>query len=129
MKSRESRYPDDWFRVGEREHARAKLLLENGDLSGAGFNLHQAAERYLKGYLLSRGWKLRRIHDLETLLNEAAEHDAGFRSLASACLKINQYYLEERYPFTAASDLTPSEIRQSFEAVEGLIARIQKTRD
>ena len=75
MRPDESRYPADWFRVGDKELKPAQYLLEGEDTEGAGFNVQQAVEKYLKGYLLSRGWKLRRIHDLETLINEAVGHD------------------------------------------------------
>lgn len=70
MKREESRYPQDWFRVGDKELMRAQNLLNLEDLEGAGFNIQQAVEKYLKGYLLSQEWQLRRIHDLEVLLNE-----------------------------------------------------------
>lgn len=70
MKCEESRYPQDWFRVGDKELMRAQNLLNLEDLEGAGFNIQQAVEKYLKGYLLSQEWQLRRIHDLEVLLNE-----------------------------------------------------------
>ena len=127
MKRQESRYPEDWFRVGARELKRARLLLNGGDLGGAGFNAHQAVEKYLKGYLLSRGWELRRIHDLEALLNEALTHDAAFDTFRAACLKMNQYYLEERYPFTVPSELTEGEIKESLEAAEKLIQKVTES--
>lgn len=90
MRREESRYPQDWFRIGERELRRAETLLAVGDLEGAGFNIQQALEKYLKGYLLGRGWALRRIHDLETLLNEAVAFDPQLEEFREACRKITQ---------------------------------------
>lgn len=52
MRREESRYPQDWFRIGDKELKRARNLLNLGDLEGAGFNIQQAVEKYLKGYLL-----------------------------------------------------------------------------
>lgn len=71
MVPKESIYFQDWFKIGEKDLNRAKKLLEWSDLEGAGFNIQQAVEKYLKGFLLSKGWKLRRIHNLETLLDDA----------------------------------------------------------
>lgn len=85
---------------------RAHNLFRLADLEGAGFNIQQAIEKYLKGYLLAQGWKLRRIHNLETLLNEAIIYDLSFEEFRVACQKITQYYIEERYPFTVSSELT-----------------------
>ena len=75
MQPEESQYSEDWFRIGNKELDRAKNLFNLSDLGGAGFNIQQAVEKYLKGYLLSKGWKLKKIHDLEPLLNEAIPHD------------------------------------------------------
>jgi HEPN domain-containing protein len=52
----DSGYPADWFRIGERDLDRAKRLLADEDYPGAAFNLQQAVEKHLKGYLLARGW-------------------------------------------------------------------------
>jgi HEPN domain-containing protein len=125
MKPRESGYPNDWMKIGEKDIKRARRLLDMGDAEGAGFHLQQALEKYLKAYLLSRGWKLRRIHDLETLINEAVVIDASFEEYRVACRKITQYYIEERYPVAASSELTDKEVRESLAVAERLIVKIK----
>jgi len=125
MRREESRYPKDWFRIGDRELRRAQNLLRLGDLDGAGFNLQQAIEKYLKGYLLARGWELRRIHDLETLVNEAIIYDPSFEEFRAACQQITQFYIEERYPFTVSSELSEEEIKESLAITERLIGKIR----
>ena len=125
MSRQESRYPLDWFRIGDKELSRAQNLLHLGDLEGAGFNIHQAVEKYLKGYLLSKGWRLRRIHDLETLLNDVIVHAASLESYRTVCQRITDYYMEERYPFLVRSELTEDEIKVSLELAEQLIAIIK----
>ena len=126
MRREESRYPQDWFRIGDRELKRAHNLLHLGDLEGAGVNIQQAIEKYLKGYLLARGWELRRIHDLETLLNEAIVYDSSFEEFRAACQKISQYYVEERYPFTIHSELNESEITESLKSAENIFRKIRE---
>ena len=125
MRREESRYPKDWFRIGDRELRRAQNLLRLGDLDGAGFNLQQAIEKYLKGYLLAQGWELRRIHDLETLVNEAIIYDPSFEEFRAACQQITQFYIAERYPFTVSSELSEEEIKESLAITEGLIGKIR----
>ncbi len=125
MRREESRYPKDWFKIGDKELERAKNLLNLGDLEGAGFNIQQAVEKYLKGYLLSKGWELRRIHELETLLNEVVVRDPSFEPFRTACLKITDYYVEERYPFTVASNLTEDEIKESLTIAKSIIEKIK----
>ena len=81
------------------------------DLEGAGFNIQQAVEKYLKGFLLSKGWKLRRIHNLETLLDDAIIYEDSFERFSTDCQKMTYYYIEERYPLLVASDLTYEEVK------------------
>lgn len=127
MKREESHYPRDWFRIGDKELKRARNLLNLGDLQGAGVNIQQAIEKYLKGYLLSKGWQLRHIHELEVLLNEAILYDPSFEEFRTACQKITDYYMEERYPFLVSSELTEDEIRESFTIAENLIRKIKES--
>ncbi len=71
MPAKGSLYPSDQLRIAERDYARVEYLLAAHDPEAAGFYLQQALEKFLKAYLLSKGWQLQRIHDFEPLLNEA----------------------------------------------------------
>jgi len=71
MPGDESVYPADWLRIAEKDLERVRSLLDGGDGELAGFCLQQAVEKFLKAFLLSKGWKLRRVHDLNTLLDDA----------------------------------------------------------
>lgn len=51
-------------------------------------------KRGLKAYLLSKGWKLKRIHDLEELLDEAIKYNSKFEIYRKACQKVTGYYLD-----------------------------------
>jgi len=77
MPPKESYYPSDWVRIAEKDLSRVRLLLEGDDPDAAGFYLQQAVEKFLKAFLLSKGWMLERIHDLEPLLNEALRFDSS----------------------------------------------------
>lgn len=127
MQRNDSIYPHDWFRIGDKEIQRAENLLKLSDLGGAAFNIQQAVEKYLKGYLFSMGWKLRRIHELEILLNEAIQYDSSFEEFRVQCLKMTEYYFEERYPFTAMSEMTDIEVNESLSVALKLINKIQNS--
>jgi HEPN domain-containing protein len=124
MRRKESLYPKDWFRIGAKELKRAENLLKLKDLTGAGFNIHQAVEKYLKGFLLSKGWELRRIHELEVLLNEAIVYEPSFEQFRDVCLLITDFYTEERYPFINSSELSSAEIQSALEATKRMIRLI-----
>lgn len=64
MPREESHYPQDWLKVADKDWRRMGQALDDGDPEEAGFWLQQALEKFLKAYLLSKGWTLRKIHDL-----------------------------------------------------------------
>ena len=60
---------NEWFTKADEDIRAAELLLaHDGPLGIVAFLIQQAVEKYLKGYLLSTGWSLEQIHDLETLI-------------------------------------------------------------
>ena len=92
----------------------------------AAFCLQQAVEKFLKAFLLSKGWKLRRIHDLEALLDDAIGHDPSLDQFRKICQKITNYYVVERYPLSVGAGLTEEEVRASLEDAQGLIEKIRE---
>ena len=126
MPPEESHYARDWLRVAERDWRRLGQALDDGDAEEAGFWLQQAVEKYLKASLLSKGWRLRKVHDLELLVNEAAAYMPDFARYARACRKISGYYIIERYPMMDPPSLTVEEIARSRDEVLGLVESIQQ---
>ncbi len=69
-------------------------------------------EKYLKGYLIANGWKLRKIHDLESLLTDAKEFDADFESFLDLGRKLTIVYNDERYPPTQLESYVEEEFEE-----------------
>lgn len=126
MKDRESLLPKDWFHKGELDIRRAEILLRENDTEGAAFHLQQAIEKYLKGYLISKGWKLKRIHDLEDLLDYAVDYNKDFEEFRDLCQEVTEYYFEERYPFLMASELSEDEIKLKIEKAREFILKLKE---
>ena len=125
MPPKGSLYPQDWFRIAEKDFKRAQQLLKLEDPEGAGYNLQQAVEKYLKGFLLSKGWQLKRIHDLEVLLNDALKYEPTLEEFRDLCQKVTDYYLLNRYPLPTSVVLTTKQVRDSITQARKLIARFQ----
>jgi len=125
MPCEESLYPTDWLRIAEKDLGRVEHLLDVEDAEAAGFFLQQAVEKFLKAFLLSKGWELERIHDLEALLNAALVHDSSLESFRAVCQKITGFYFVERYPFIVEAGLTEDDVRESLEQVKGLIEKLR----
>jgi HEPN domain-containing protein len=99
MPGKESLYPADWLRIAEKDYKRIEHLLNVHDPEAAGFYLQQAIEKFLKAFLLSKGWQLQRIHDLEPLLNEAIKHNPSYEQYRAMLQRISGFYLIDRYPW------------------------------
>ena len=125
MPPKDSLYPQDWFRIAEKDFKRAQQLLKLEDPEGAAYNLQQAVEKYLKGFLLSKGWQLKRIHDLEVLLNDALRYEPALEEFRDLCQKTTDYYLLNRYPLPTSVSLTTKQVQNSIDQARKLIARLQ----
>ena len=125
MPHEESLYPADWVRIAEKDLRRVDRLLDKHDPELAGFCLQQAVEKFLKAFLLSKGWRLRRIHNLDALLDDAITYDASLEEFRSVCQKISAFYFVERYPFLVETGITEQDVRASFEEVTDLVKRVR----
>lgn len=61
MPRNESLYPADWLRIAEKDFVRTQHLFSIHDPEAAGFYLQQAVEKFLKAFLLTKGWQLQRL--------------------------------------------------------------------
>jgi len=128
MRREESLYPQDWFAKAQQDVRTVEILLrEEGDAEVAGFHLQQAVEKYLKGYLLSQGWELQRIHSLEALLNEAICFEPEMERFRELCEDATDFYTLERYPFFASPGITPKDVSRLLPSLRQLIEQIKET--
>jgi HEPN domain-containing protein len=86
-------------------------MLADGDADGAGLFLQQALEKFIKAYLLSRGWKLKKVHTLQSLLDEAAAHDGALMPFRDLCECVSSFYFAERYPTLGGDGLEMEDVK------------------
>ena len=125
MPPKESHYPADWLRIAEKDLQRVHRLLEIQDSEAAGFYLQQAVEKFLKAYLLSKGWRLQRIHDLEPLLNAALAYDSTLEQYRLTLQRITGFYFVDRYPLMLESGMTETDVREALAQIDGLVGTIR----
>jgi len=125
MRPDESTHAEDWLRIARKDLSRCRHLLAEDDPEAAGFFLQQALEKYLKAFLLSKGWLLKRIHDLEMLLNDCLRYDASLEPFRSLCQRVTDYYFVERYPLTLEAGIDAEDVRQSLSEAETLARKIE----
>lgn len=60
--------------------------------------LHEAAERFLKAYLIHHGWELVKTHDLSRLLAQACHFDPQLAQFAETAQSLTEQFWEQHYP-------------------------------
>ncbi len=111
----------EWFSKAESDYNFAKSSFEEFDdfYSQMCLLCHDAAEKYLKAYIISSGNKPERIHDLVALLNECVRisNKAEFQSTEDYCRLLNRYYIPLKYP-SHYPLVTKKQAKAALESVE-----------
>ena len=89
------------------------------------FCCQQAAEKYLKSFLVWRGVKPERTHDLAQLVDACAQLDATFSRLRSACVKLSDFAVDVRYPGVPV-EVEEQMAREAVEVAEQICNAISK---
>jgi len=98
MNKKEDLLPSEWISIARKDWNRVYQMLQYDDYEACGLFLQQSLEKYLKAFLLQEGWKLRKIHELDALLDEAVKFNPELENFRDLCERVSSYYLAERYP-------------------------------
>lgn len=90
----------EWFRKAEEDLRTSQHLLKAGAgyVYGAVFHAQQAAEKYLKAFLVWHQIEFPKTHDIEVLLTLAAGANTGFAEALAGAAWLTPYGVEYRYP-------------------------------
>lgn len=104
---------EDDFRFAE-----SNLLDGNEYFTQICFHFQQAGEKYLKAYIINKGLKFDKVHDLVHLLRTCANHESLFGGLKEECITLNTAYIETRYPVHWPTDYSRGTAEQAHIAAE-----------
>jgi len=95
------------------------------------YHCQQAAEKAVKAFLVHHGKAYEKTHDIEVLVDSAAEVDATFSRLADAADALTPYATRFRYPnATFSVEPLPTEydeaLKQAESAYEFVLTRLPK---
>jgi HEPN domain-containing protein len=109
----------EWLSKAEKDFDEAKFLFEHDrPLEHAAFFLHQSVEKYLKGFLISKGWELEKTHDLVKLIKDAIRFDKSLEKFIPLMENMANYYIESRYPIGYLVEYDKNEIEKSLESTQ-----------
>ncbi len=82
------------------------------------FHFQQAAEKYLKAYIVGNDLEFEKVHDLKRLLGICKGNNPNFAQIYEECIFLNRFYIEPRYPVLPHNEVSGDDTRQAKEAAE-----------
>jgi HEPN domain-containing protein len=110
----------EWISKGEEDYNFARANLEEGKnfFAQICFHFQQAAEKYLKAFIIASDLEFRRVHDLGLLLKVCSAKDTSFEDLRETCEFLSAFYIEARYPVHWPTNFSRQEAQKAFQATE-----------
>jgi HEPN domain-containing protein len=111
----------DCLRTARKDWMSIYPMLEEANAEAAGYFLQQSLEYYLMAFLLQNGWKLRKIHELDLLLDDAVKYNPGLKIFQDLCKRVSAYYIADGNLPHAAPGFTCENIVNDLREAEGFI--------
>jgi HEPN domain-containing protein len=89
----------EWIAKAEEDYGFACTSIEYTDyFAQTCFHFQQAAEKYLKAFIVANKLNFRAVHNLLELLEICKQHAPGIKEIQPACRFLNPFYIDTRYP-------------------------------
>ena len=110
----------EWLQKADEDFEFARVNLQERKPFHAQicFHFHQAAEKYLKAYIIAHELEFLKIHDLSMLLKICLSQDLSFEQLWDGCEYLNAFYIEARYPVHWPTNFSYEEAKKSLQYAE-----------
>ncbi|NUO09630.1 MAG: HEPN domain-containing protein [Candidatus Brocadia sp.] len=91
---------NQWIKIAERDLLTAKQGLEANEIvtDTVCFHCQQAAEKYLKAFLVQEQVEFSKTHNIMSLLNLCSSADKSFKEQLPEADNLTDYAVEIRYP-------------------------------
>jgi HEPN domain-containing protein len=118
----------EWLEKADEDFnfAAANLREESGFYAQLCFHFQQAAEKYLKAYIIGKELPFDRVHDLVHLLKTCSTHTPSFKELLEECIFLNAAYIETRYPVHWPTDYTKETTEQAHLAASKIAITVRE---
>jgi HEPN domain-containing protein len=118
----------EWINKADEDFDFAVSVIEESPYySQICFHFHQAAEKYLKSYIIAYDLEFQKIHDLPVLLKMCMQKDPELQIILNDCKFLNRYYLDSRYPVHWPTSYDKGESHKDRLAAEHIRDAIKNT--
>lgn len=110
----------EWLVCADEDFDFATVNLEEGDrfYSRICFHYQQAAEKYLKAYIVAYDLTFKKIHDLVKLIKICQQRDETFQEFNKDAKFLTDLYIDTRYPAFYPVGTTRKEAEKAKEIAE-----------
>lgn len=89
----------EWLQKADEDLGFAVSIIEESTFyAQICFHFQQAAEKYLKSFIIACDLEFKKIHDLPVLLTSCIAKEPKLRTLVDDCKFLNRFYIDTRYP-------------------------------
>ena len=116
----------EWLLTAEKDLKIAKEDIDKPERHQDGsFHCQQAAEKFLKAFIIFKNLEFRPTHDLETLLHICSQQNKEFESIRTECKMLSPFYIGTRYP-EFDEKLTDEEVKEVLQYAEKIANFVKK---
>jgi HEPN domain-containing protein len=112
----------NWIQVAENDLKSAIVLERDSLFETACYHCQQAAEKYLKAYLIHAEIEPPITHDLTRLVAIAKTVESEFEALEEAATALSDYATLYRYPADVPVTCTEEDTKEAIEKAQGVKA-------
>jgi HEPN domain-containing protein len=87
-----------WLDQAMADFKTAKDCLKDRNYYASAFFAQQSAEKALKGFLYSKGFRALITHSVTELLEESSKHEKVFKQFINQGKELDRHYIGSRYP-------------------------------
>jgi HEPN domain-containing protein len=118
----------EWLDKADEDFEFARLNLEEKKpfFAQICFHFQQAAEKYLKAYIVAHELEFRKIHELPMLLKTCISKDSSLDKLKGDCEYLTIYYVETRYPVHWPTNFSYDETHKAFQSASRIRSLIKE---
>lgn len=110
---------NEWLNKSDEDFHFADVNLKEGGNFYAQicFHFQQAAEKYLKAFIVAYDLEFEKIHNLVSLLKICSKKESSLSSIFDECDFLSDFYIDTRYPVHWPTEYTKEKALKAKEAV------------
>ncbi len=110
---------EEWLAKADEDYGFATSAIEDSPYHAQiCFHYQQAAEKYLKAFIVAHELEFKKVHDLVELLNTCRVKEPLLSKIEEECNFLSRFYIDTRYPVHWPSEYTKETTLKAKEAAE-----------